>query len=92
MSGPAEPLLANPVAFAFDEKGRAFVVETYRAPHVGPGIRKNMDWLLDSLAMRTVEIASLSPQGVRTRAEFSNRRKTTRISMATAASTGTTGR
>jgi quinoprotein glucose dehydrogenase len=26
----AEPLLANPVAFAFDDKGRAFVVETYR--------------------------------------------------------------
>ena len=26
----AEPLLANPVAFAFDDQGRAFVAETYR--------------------------------------------------------------
>src|SRR5437899_2649302 len=26
----AEPLLANPVAFCFDEKGRCFVAETYR--------------------------------------------------------------
>ena len=26
----AEPMLANPVAFTFDEKGRCFVAETYR--------------------------------------------------------------
>src|SRR5690348_1879021 len=26
----AEPLLANPVSFCFDEKGRCFVAETYR--------------------------------------------------------------
>jgi putative membrane-bound dehydrogenase-like protein len=51
----AEPLLENPVAFAFDDKGRAFVVETYRRRTSVPDIRKNMDWLLDSLAMRTVE-------------------------------------
>jgi len=51
----AEPLLANPVAFAFDDKGRAFVVETYRRRSSVPDIRKHTDWLLDSLAMRKVE-------------------------------------
>jgi putative membrane-bound dehydrogenase-like protein len=51
----AEPLLANPVAFSFDEKGRAFVVETYRRRTSVPDIRKNMAWLLDSLGMRKVE-------------------------------------
>ncbi len=51
----AEPLLVNPVAFAFDDKGRAFVVETYRRRTSVPDIRKHMDWLLDSLAMRKVE-------------------------------------
>ncbi len=50
-----EPLLANPVAFTFDNKGRAFVVETYRRRTSVPDIRKNMEWLPDSLAMRTVE-------------------------------------
>ena len=50
-----EPLLANPVAFTFDHKGRAFVVETYRRRTSAPDIRKNMEWLLDSLALRTVE-------------------------------------
>lgn len=51
----AEPLLANPVAFSFDDKGRAFVVETYRRRTSVPDIRKHTDWLLDSLAMRKVE-------------------------------------
>ena len=50
-----EPLLANVVALSFDEKGRAFVVETYRRRTSVPDIRKNMDWLMDSLAMRTVD-------------------------------------
>jgi quinoprotein glucose dehydrogenase len=50
----AEPLLANPVAFAFDDKGRAFVVETYRRRTSVPDIRKHTDWLLDSLSMRKV--------------------------------------
>ena len=50
-----EPLIENVVAFAFDEKGRAFVVETHRRRTSVPDIRKNMDWLFDSLAMRTVE-------------------------------------
>jgi quinoprotein glucose dehydrogenase len=51
----AEPLLANPVAFAFDDKGRAFVVETYRRRSSVPDIRKHPDWLLDTLSMRKVE-------------------------------------
>ena len=50
-----EPLIENVVAFAFDEKGRAFVVETHRRRTSVPDIRKNTDWLFDSLAMRTVE-------------------------------------
>ncbi|MEP6670471.1 MAG: HEAT repeat domain-containing protein [Chthoniobacter sp.] len=50
-----EPLIENVVAFAFDEKGRAFVVETHRRRTSAPDIRKNMEWLNDSLAMRTVE-------------------------------------
>ena len=50
-----EPMIANVVALSFDEKGRAFVVETYRRRTSAPDIRKNMDWLFDSLAMRSVE-------------------------------------
>jgi len=50
-----EPLIENVVAFAFDEKGRAFVVETHRRRTSVPDIRKNMDWLFDSLALRTVD-------------------------------------
>lgn len=51
----AEPLLANPVALAFDEKGRAFVAETYRRRTSVPDIRKNEDWTMPNLALRTVE-------------------------------------
>jgi quinoprotein glucose dehydrogenase len=51
----AEPLLANPVAFAFDEKGRAFVAETYRRRSSVPDIRKNEPWTIDNLALRSVE-------------------------------------
>ncbi len=51
----AEPLLANPVAFAFDERGRAFVAETYRRRSSVPDIRKYLDWLLPALSFRSVE-------------------------------------
>ena len=51
----SEPLLANPVAFCFDEHGRALVVETYRRRTSVPDIRKNMEWLIPDLALRTVE-------------------------------------
>src|SRR4051812_25723999 len=51
----AEPLLANPVAFNFDEKGRAYVCETFRL-HAGvDDIRGIMDWLDEELAARTVD-------------------------------------
>jgi quinoprotein glucose dehydrogenase len=49
----AEPLLANPVAFGFDETGRCFVVETFRHTHGVPDTR-GKPWLDDDLACRTV--------------------------------------
>ena len=51
----AEPMLANPVAFCLDERGRIYVAETYRQ---GKGVeddRGHMDWLDDDLAAQTVE-------------------------------------
>jgi quinoprotein glucose dehydrogenase len=50
----AEPLLANPVAFCFDEKGRCFVAETFRIQQGVTDNRDHMDWLDDDLASRTV--------------------------------------
>src|SRR5882724_1594860 len=51
----AEPMLANPVAFNFDERGRAYVCETFRL-HAGvDDIRGIMDWLDEELASRTVD-------------------------------------
>jgi quinoprotein glucose dehydrogenase len=51
----AEPSLVNPVAFNFDEQGRAYVCETFRL-HAGVGdIRGIMDWLDEELASRTVD-------------------------------------
>ncbi|MCE9568244.1 MAG: c-type cytochrome [Planctomycetes bacterium] len=49
----SEPHLANPVAFAFDEKGRCFVVETFRHTQGVPDTR-GKPWLDDDLAARTV--------------------------------------
>lgn len=51
----AEPMLANPVAFAFDERGRVYVCETFRQ---GKGVEDNrahLNWLDDDLAAQTVE-------------------------------------
>lgn len=51
----AEPLLANPVSFAIDERGNAYVCETFRH-HAGvTDMRDHMDWLDDELSNRTVE-------------------------------------
>src|SRR3954464_7802458 len=51
----AEPLLANPVCFAIDEKGRFFVAETFRL-HAGvTDIRGHMGWLDTELASKSVE-------------------------------------
>ena len=51
----AEPLLANPVALNFDDKGNCYVVETWRFEHGVIDIRSHMDWLDDDLASKTVE-------------------------------------
>jgi quinoprotein glucose dehydrogenase len=51
----AEPLLANPVAFCFDEKGRAYVCETFRLGAGVDDIRGIMSWLDEELASRTVD-------------------------------------
>lgn len=49
----AEPMLANPVCFCFDEKNRCYVAETFRL-HAGvTDIRGHMNWLDDDLACRT---------------------------------------
>lgn len=51
----AEPMLANPVAFNFDEKGRIFVSETHRYRTSVLDIRDYMWMLEDDLAARTIE-------------------------------------
>src|SRR5204862_3326639 len=51
----AEPLFANPVAFNFDEKGRAYVCETFRLGAGVDDIRGIMDWLDEELACRTAD-------------------------------------
>ncbi len=50
----AEPLMANPVSFCFDEKGRVYVAETTRFDKGVPDTRGHMYWLDDDLACRTV--------------------------------------
>ncbi len=51
----AEPNLASPVSFTFDEKGRCYVVETFRLHQGVTDIRGHMDWLDEDLACRTVD-------------------------------------
>lgn len=51
----AEPMLAHPVAFAFDEKGRCYVAETFRHSRGVTDNRNHMDWLNDDIASRTTE-------------------------------------
>src|SRR5205807_9817518 len=51
----AEPMFANPVAFNFDEKGRAYVCETFRLNAGVDDIRGIMDWLDEELASRSVD-------------------------------------
>src|SRR5688572_21413563 len=41
----SEPFLQNPVSFAFDEKGRLYVVETHRRRTSVFDIRKFPEWL-----------------------------------------------
>ncbi len=51
----AEPMLANPVAFNIDERGRVFVSETYRYRTSVLDIREYLWMLEDDLASRTIE-------------------------------------
>ena len=50
----AEPMIQNPVSFAFDENGRAFVVETHRRRTSVYDIRNHRDWLEADFSFRTV--------------------------------------
>lgn len=51
----AEPMVLNPVAFTFDEKGRAYVCETFRLGAGVDDIRNLMSWLDEELASRSVD-------------------------------------
>jgi quinoprotein glucose dehydrogenase len=51
----AEPQLANPVSFCFDELGRIYVAETYRLSAGALDINSWMEWLDQDLASRTVD-------------------------------------
>lgn len=68
----AEPMLANPVAFNIDEKGRVFVSETYRYRIGGTLDIRDYMWMLeDDLAFRTVDgrqsflEKTFGPEGIR---------------------------
>lgn len=50
----AEPLLANPVAFGFDELGKCYVAETTRFKNGVPDTRDYMQWLEEDIGARTV--------------------------------------
>ncbi len=50
----AEPLIQNPTSFVFDEKGRAFVVETHRRRTSVFDIRNHRDWLDADYSFRSV--------------------------------------
>ena len=51
----AEPLVANIVAFQFDDQGGCYVVETFRHSQGVTDIRGHMNWLDEELASRSVE-------------------------------------
>ena len=46
----SQPMLVNPVALSFDNKGRLFVVETARRGTVDIDIRSHKDWVIDDLS------------------------------------------
>ncbi|MBM3985819.1 MAG: glucose dehydrogenase, partial [Planctomycetes bacterium] len=50
----AEPLLANPVAFALDARGEVYVAESFRVHKGVTDVREHMDWLDDDLSCETV--------------------------------------
>src|SRR6185295_9316853 len=50
----AEPLLANPVAFFIDNRGRFFVCETFRQTTAIADNRNHGEWLDEDLAAQTI--------------------------------------
>ena len=50
----SEPQVIDPVALSFDERGRCYVAETFRAMRGVTDNREHMYWLDDDLACRTV--------------------------------------
>lgn len=50
----AEPMVSNPVAFAFDGKGRAWIAETNRRKSSHLDIRSFSSWVPQSLALKSV--------------------------------------
>src|SRR5262249_26434197 len=50
----AEPLWANRVCFAFDEKGPCYVAETYRHSQGVTDTRSHMSWLDDDINLKSV--------------------------------------
>lgn len=51
----AEPLVRDPVAFGIDEQGRAYICESARQENGVEDNRSSPYWLLDDLALQTVE-------------------------------------
>ena len=49
-----EPMLKDPVAISFDDKGRLYVVETARRGTVDIDIRAHPEWIIDDLANQSV--------------------------------------
>lgn len=51
----AEPLVRDPVAFGIDERGRAYICESARQENGVEDNRSSPYWLMDDLALETVE-------------------------------------
>ena len=72
----AEPMLANPVCFSIDEKGRVYVAETFRHTAGVLDIRGRADWedpaILKKLARDTVDSYMLDEELALTNHEDSN--------------------
>lgn len=49
------PMVKDPVAFCFDERGRIYVAETFRQDRGVEDNRSSAFWLLDDLSLQTVE-------------------------------------
>ena len=50
-----EPMLKNPVALSFDDRGRLYVVETARRSTVDIDIRGHQSWIVDDLSNQSID-------------------------------------